>query len=95
MVLGIEETALAHIVDTILITRLRLTGMAKFAGFLVSWFSTAMISILMSQEPTVNSAQEEMFPAALEGTTIGILLIAIAGRRKSKDESSLSESENA
>ena len=85
-------TALAYLFGLVLITKLHLTGLAKFVGFLIAWFSTALISLLMSEERTVNSAQNEMFPAALAGMLIGVLLIAVAGKRKSNPESSPTES---
>mgnify|MGYP000175682841 CR=1 FL=1 len=85
----LPASLLIYLIGTLFLKRLRLTGITKAVGFLVAWLVTAIVALIMAKEPSANSAMEVMGPAAFIGAVVGLLAIALAGKRKPLDTSTI------
>lgn len=80
---GLASTLVVYALGALLIYKLRLTIATKITGFFIAWLVTPLAAILMADEQTVLSAQQEIFPAAAIGVIIALFVISVAGRRTS------------
>jgi hypothetical protein len=84
-------TMLFYVAGMLLIKKLRLSRLAQFAGFFVAVVFSAIISLLLAEEPTNNSALNEVIIGSIAGSIVAILVLCVAGRRKHEEMHHASE----
>lgn len=83
----LPATLLIYFYGSLFLKKLKLTGAAIAVGFFAAWFITAFIALIIADQPTLASATQSAVPAALVGSVIALVGIAVAGKRKSSAES--------
>lgn len=82
---------LFYFVGAAFLKRLRLTNVTIIVGFIAAWFASAVIALIIADQPTIESATQSVIPAALVGSLIALVGIVLAGRRKPAQTSEVSQ----
>lgn len=83
---ALPATLLIYFMGSLFLGKLKLTGVAIAVGFFAAWLITAVVALLIADQPTVNSASQVIVPAALVGSIIALISIATAGKRKASPQ---------
>ena len=79
---ALPATLLIYFIGALFLKRLKLTGVTIVVGFFAAWLITAVVGLLIADQPTAGSAMKLVVPAALVGSIIALIGIATAGKRK-------------
>ncbi|WP_340121978.1 hypothetical protein [Methylobacter svalbardensis] len=79
----LPSTLVVYVFGAVLIYKIRLAIATKIVGFLVAWLATAITALLMADSKTVLSAQLKALPASVVGVIIALVVIIVAGKRRS------------
>ena len=78
----LPATILLYFVGSLFLKKQRLTGATIAVGFFAAWFTTAVIALIIADQPTADSAMQSAVPAALVGSIVALVGVATAGKRK-------------
>lgn len=78
----LPSTVLFFFIGAIFLKKLKLTFSTFIFGFFVAWIVAAVVALVTADQPTVNSASENMISASLTGSIFALIGISVGGKRK-------------
>ena len=82
MASALPASLLIYLVGSIFLRSFKVAGPAIAIGYVAALVMSAVIALLIADQPTVESAMKSIAPAALIGSLIALVGVGIAGKRK-------------
>ena len=79
---SLPATLVFFIIGSLFLKKFKLSKFTTIIGFFAAWFISVVVSVLIAERPTANSASQSIVLAALIGSIISLVCIAIGGKRR-------------